>query len=372
MKFVVIYDQKNLEAKIAAKFVKHYLCKISNQGISEDDVVILTLIEASIYTLEEDTIVYTIGGDIDDFPMYDEINRYDNDECEIHIKKVISIFDTKTFEYNGEYIFALQTTKGPIQVRQYMQNRFKTGIGILLQTYYYFVIGGADTIYGRNITNLRLPDLANIGVLTPAMKYINDYNRSIIEVVDSNIEIMEFRYGLEYFCDEERWTEYNLAMLHLDFIDKPEVFKHVNDILDKGKIIYEYKKTQRAYEVMKKSFSVTFDIPENNLNLADAKKIIEGVSCCAIVTDLGGSFYYPEIFESVKDKYEVGLILDVLVNGEVCGIITRLGANPEKQIDLLHFTEAMFDWESKVNHILEDSYFFWTSLKYIQKFLKEN
>lgn len=372
MKFVVIYDQTNFEALIAAKFVKQYLCKISGQEISEEDVVILNFIEAATYTLSEETIVYTIGGYIDDFPMYDEILRYDSGESDIHIKKIISIFDNESFEYNGEYIFTFQTTKGTIQSRQYMQNRFKTGIGILLQTYYYFIIGGVDTIYGRNITNLRLPDLDNIGALTPAMKYINDYNRRIIEVVDNIEEIMEFRYGLEYFCDDERWTDYTLAMLYLNFIDKPEVITHINNILEKGKTIYEYMKTYRAFEVMKKSFPICFDIPENDSALADAKKIIDGVSCCAIVTDIGGTFYYPEIFESVKDKYEVGIILDVLVSGEIFGIITRLGANPEKSIDLLHFTEGMFEWGTEVEHIVDESYFFKTEWNFIQKFIKIN
>ena len=85
------------------------------------------------------------------------------------------------------------------------------------------------------------------------------------------------------------------------------------------------------------------------------------VECCILINhcDYKNIYrYYPEILESVADKYEVGFLINIDPYNTISGTILRLGLNPDKEIDIFHFCTEVFSFAMPNSVINREAYYF--------------
>ena len=105
---------------------------------------------------------------------------------------------------------------------------------------------------------------------------------------------------------------------------------------------------------------ISFDFPDTPA-FKHIRDILKDVKCCILINhcDYKNIYrYYPEILESVADKYEVGFLINIDPYNTISGTILRLGLNPDKEIDIFHFCTEVFSFAMPNSVINREAYYF--------------
>ena len=350
MKFIVAY-RKDLEAFLSAKFIEYYLINNPDVNIVKDDILLYSENELPIdFDIEGEIIFYLVGIKLD----YYELDIFNS---KLNIKKFIIINDyVHSCIRGGEYLLPGVLTKFNAPIRSYEQNKYDSRIGLLYQTMYYFTEGGKNTIYGEN-TLIDKPKIIDER-MNKALQYINNFSTNST-TSDSFEETVHFIYGLEYFSSKEEWINKIIKFL-ISSKNDTTYDEFITEILQKGTDYYEFEKIYRQREVEKYLRDISFDFPDIPA-FKNVRDILKDVECCILINhcDYKNIYrYYPEILESVADKYEVGFLINIDSYNTISGTILRLGLNPNKEIDIFHFCAEVFDFAIPNSVINREAYYF--------------